>query len=240
MALGECEYIGDSRGFTQQGIPVQDAPRNDDKKRGIPSIRAVVTGNLVMLKFAFFIIWTAIGVAFIVVGAVYLNQCPAERYIPIYMIVAGAFSFAYWVLLPLKCISCTLWKIAGLIVSLFVFAWFIAGSVWVFRIYNPTDEQCYRPMYLFVFSILIIQYILIGIGLIAMVFSCLCCENSMFSKLCSCFNSCEESDSCGACGGCLQCCNCLQCCKSIQCSRCLDCCKCSRCCRCFDCCLTKA
>lgn len=126
---------------------------------------------ILVLQIAFFLIWTAIGVAFIVVGksknttecvsfnlliymyifsalwimafivinlkkclfffssvgAINLNNCLAQRYIPIYMIVAGAFSFAYWIVLLLNCFCPTLGKIFAVLVGLFVFAWFIAG-----------------------------------------------------------------------------------------------------------------
>ncbi|XP_072278603.1 uncharacterized protein [Pyxicephalus adspersus] len=196
-----------------------------------------------------FLTWTALGVAFIVVGAMNIFKCPEERFIPIYMVVAGAFSFAYWILLPLRCFFPTIGKILGLPIALFVFAWFIAGSVWVFRRYqvDPSKIRCDTHMYLFVFSILLIQWILIGIGIIGILLSCFFCKNSCIPEFFSCFDCCpclEESmclDCCKACpcldcekiSQCLDCgkiCQCLDCCNICQC---LDCCKI---CQCLDCC----
>ncbi|KAM4617691.1 transmembrane protein 272-like [Discoglossus pictus] len=127
-----------------------------------------------LVQVIFGLIWTALSIAMIVVGAMNLGGCPAQRFIPIYLIVAGAFSFSFWVLLPLEFCAPKVRKILSLIVALFCFAWFIAGSVWVFRIYRPTNAQCNTGMYLFAFSILIIQYIFIGFGIIFGLISCFC------------------------------------------------------------------
>ncbi|XP_073461301.1 uncharacterized protein [Aquarana catesbeiana] len=194
-----------------------------------------VNGVLQVIQYAFFLIWTAIGVAFIVVGAKNLNTCPAQPYIPIFMIVAGAFNFASWIILPVRCISYTLEKILAIIVFLFVFAWLITGSVWVFGIYRPTNLQCNTSMYLFVFSILIIQWIIIGFAVIGAVLSCLCYCNSCFDKPCKCFSCCpcsEDSQCCNICQ-CSEGCGCLKC---FQCSSCLNCSMCAKCCSCLDCC----
>ncbi|XP_063293930.1 transmembrane protein 272-like [Pelobates fuscus] len=121
------------------------------------------------------LIWTALGIAMIVVGALNLNNCPANRFIPIYLVVAGAFSLGYWILFPLQFCLPTLRKILAVLFALFWFAWFIAGSVWVFRAYRPpATGVCNISMYLFAFSILIIQYILIGLGIISGLITCCC------------------------------------------------------------------
>lgn len=198
-----------------------------------------------LLQIAFFFIWTAIGVAFIVVGAIHKNDCPVQGYIPIFMIVAGAFSFAYWIILPLRCFCPMLGNILAILVGLFVFAWFIAGSVWVFGVYRPSNAQCHTGMYLFVFSILIIQWIFIGFGVFGAILSCLCCKDSCFSKLFQCSSCCSEESQCLQCCNvcqclegcnCLESCACLKCCKCFQCSSCLNCSMCSKCCSCFECC----
>ncbi|XP_068115722.1 transmembrane protein 272-like [Hyperolius riggenbachi] len=202
-----------------------------------------------LLETLFFFFWTAIGVAFIVVGAIHLHDCPVERYIPIYMIVAGAFYFSYWVYLPLECFFPMVRRILMLLTGLFMFAWFIAGSVWVFRVYDISERACHKGMYLFVFSILIIQWIFIAIGLIGMLISCLCCENSCLNSIvqyfacssccesclqspCSCMNCCKSVQ----CGSCLDSCCCLESCNCLQCCSCLDDCKCLSCLKCFSCC----
>ncbi|XP_056384163.1 uncharacterized protein LOC130277510 [Hyla sarda] len=199
-----------------------------------------------IIQMAFFGIWTAISVALIVVGGKYRDECIEEPYIPVYMIVAGAFSFAYWVLLPFECCFPTLRRIVSILVAMFVFAWFIAGSVWVFRIYHITNRYCHKGMYLFIFSVLIIQYIFIGLGVIASLLACLCCENSCVARICKYFEAlleccpcleclrCFQNLSC-SCLKCLECCQNLPCCRWLKCCKCLDCCKCLQCCKCLDC-----
>ncbi|MEE6514941.1 hypothetical protein FKM82_023387 [Ascaphus truei] len=119
------------------------------------------------------LISTAIYIAMIVIGAIHINNCNIQPYIPIYMIVAGACSFSLWVLLPLEFCLPKARKILSVLVALFCFAWFIAGSVWVFSVYNTYPGNCDRTLYLFAFSILIIHYILIGLGIVfGLIFSC--------------------------------------------------------------------
>lgn len=207
------------------------------------------TGCCCNLKFLIqlitFGIWTALGVALIVVGARYRDQCAVEPYIPVYMIVMGAFSFAYWAILPLECCFPTLRRIISILVAMFVFAWFISGSVWVFRVYHITNRDCHNGMYLYVFAILLIQWILIGLGVIAALLACFCCENSIIGKICQLFTSCLEFCPCLECLRCLKCrscfgrclerCKCLQCCQCLMCARCLECCKCLQCLKCCPC-----
>ncbi|XP_075043630.1 transmembrane protein 272-like [Mixophyes fleayi] len=169
-----------------------------------------------LVELIFALIWTAICIALIVVGALNINNCNQEPNIPIFMIVAGAFGLAYWIFLPFDCCLPTVRKVFNILVALFLFAWFIAGSVWVFRIYPTQNRACDNGMYLFAFSILIIFYLFIGLGIIGSLIACCCCENSCFTGFFKCFELC----------------NCLKCCKSIQCSSCLKsciCCKCSQC-----------
>ncbi|XP_073419396.1 transmembrane protein 272-like [Dendrobates tinctorius] len=193
-------------------------------------------------------IWTPISIAFIVVGARNKENCAAQPFIPIYMIVAGAFTLAFWILIPLGCCLPMLKKILGSLVGLFLFAWFIAGSVWVFGIYRFQNRDCNNGMYLFVFSILIIQYIFIGIGIISALLSCFCCENLCCAKICRSFESCLNCCPCLGCLKCLQCTKCRESCQCLDCSNCLDSCRClecndcSSCCNCFQslCCCCKS
>ncbi|XP_075427304.1 transmembrane protein 272-like isoform X2 [Ascaphus truei] len=134
----------------------------------------VAQGINEMLQVIFGLVWTALGIAMIVIGAIHINQCNIEPYIPIYLIVAGAFSFSFWVLFPLEFCLPKARKILSVLVALFCFAWFIAGSVWVFRVYNTYPGNCDRTLYLFAFSILIIHYIFIGLGIVFSLIFCFC------------------------------------------------------------------
>jgi len=95
------------------------------------------------------LIGMALPVAEIVIGALYLNDCPAQYLLPIYLIVSGVFGLLSGSSSGgqrfsrnkdddeeeesgkakfMKCVGCF-----GNCVGMFVFAWFICGNVWTFQ-----------------------------------------------------------------------------------------------------------
>jgi len=76
-------------------------------------------------------------------GAKYKDDCPVESMIPIYLIVAGAVGIVT------NCCNCG-FKYTGsgdgeekqinplqAVVQLFLSAWFICGSVWIYELHRP-------------------------------------------------------------------------------------------------------
>ncbi|XP_069375308.1 transmembrane protein 272 [Paralichthys olivaceus] len=141
-----------------------------------------------------------IPVAQIAIGSVYLDDCPVQPYIPIYLIVSGVFGLMLALLSCLPCTQqptdgstnplsrlCVLWNS---MTSCFLFCWFIAGNVWIYSIYEPeytnnstnVDHYCNKTLYLFAFWITNLVYILFGLILV-----CGCCV--MF-----CFFLCGRAD----------------------------------------------
>lgn len=126
----------------------------------------------------------AIPLAMIIVGAIHLHDCPIERFIPIYLIVGGCFGVVQSVMTTSLRIKNQRQKKdeenarphpASGIVSCFLLAWFIAGSVWVYRIYgqvnmdNPSSvNYCHAGTYWFTF-------VLITAGYVSMALSLCCC-----------------------------------------------------------------
>lgn len=130
----------------------------------------------------------AIPIACIIIGVEYKDRCPAERYIPIYLIVLGSFGIlrnlvGLYSQIKIRssngdgeddghkakssfehCISC------------FLVIWFIAGNVWIYSIYEPeymdtsSLDYCDKGLYLFAFWLTTASYIVIGL----MCF-CMCC-----------------------------------------------------------------
>lgn len=141
----------------------------------------------------------AVGVpiAQVVIGALYLKSCPAQAYIPIYLVVMGAFTLSLTLLSCLPCTQepedggqstlssvCTAWNS---IVSFFLFCWFIAGNVWIYRIYQPSYEPsaaiyCNKTLYLFAFWTTSLVYIVIGgffvLGCCILIFMAICGRNA--------------------------------------------------------------
>lgn len=129
----------------------------------------------------------AIPITMIVIGAIYKDDCPRERFIPIYLIVAGSFGIVKNLSsLGQRCKNkddedadeknAKTNPFDGL-VSCFLFAWFIAGNVWIYRTYNDFSEDpasgayyCHPTLYYFAFWVTTATYILLGLCC-----CCICC-----------------------------------------------------------------
>ncbi|XP_075544287.1 transmembrane protein 272-like isoform X5 [Dermacentor variabilis] len=142
-----------------------------------------------------------IPVSMIVIGTTYLNDCPAEKYIPIFLVMGGVFGVLKTLLDV--CGKCRRPDNSGeaghsvaeeqraeertwsTLVNCFLFAWYVAGCVWVYRAYPPdyTNSEspafCDRTLYLFAFGLVTAG--LLSLGLVA---ACLCCL-TLFSLLSS-------------------------------------------------------
>ncbi|KAH3836050.1 transmembrane protein 272-like [Dreissena polymorpha] len=128
-----------------------------------------------------------IPITMIVMGAIHRikNDCPAERMIPIYLIVGGSFGI-------IKILSSIRQRcknkddedrdeknantnLFDKTINLFLFAWFIAGNVLIYRIHgewskDPTQANyCEPSLYWFAFWLTTAMYILVG-----SMFCCIC------------------------------------------------------------------
>ncbi|XP_037391488.1 transmembrane protein 272-like [Pygocentrus nattereri] len=137
----------------------------------------------------------AVPIIQIAISVVYLHDCPQQTYIPLYMIVSGVFGLLLGILSCLSCPKpnhngglyvltylCSVWNS---LVTLFLFCWLIAGSVWIYSIYpanyNKTrtgQPYCNKTLYLSAFWTTTLVYILLA-GLMVGVFCvvlCMCCS----------------------------------------------------------------
>ncbi|KAL1473700.1 hypothetical protein MTO96_021814 [Rhipicephalus appendiculatus] len=134
-------------------------------------------------------------------GTTYLSDCPAEKYIPIFLVMGGVFGVLKTLLDV--CGKCRRPDSSGeagrnvaeeqraeertwsTLVNCFLFAWYVAGCVWVYRAYPPdytnieSPAFCDRTLYLFAFGLVTAG--LLSLGLVA---ACLCCL-TLFSLLSS-------------------------------------------------------
>lgn len=153
----------------------------------------------------------AVPIAMIAVGAIHLDDCPVERFIPIYLLVGGCFG-ALQIILTLilrvknhlqennkpkdsgrqageegeedgkggggkkgtyKDTNASLHPCSGLI-SCFLFAWFIAGNVWVYRAFSTvTTSDVASPLYCNG-SVYWFAFVLITSGYACIALSCCC------------------------------------------------------------------
>ncbi|XP_078234316.1 transmembrane protein 272-like isoform X2 [Pogona vitticeps] len=113
----------------------------------------------------------------IVLGAVYLDQCPRQPLVPIYLMLL---SIVVLLLLGLSCVPCgngtdqqsALTRHLRAVTLLFLCAWFIAGSVWVYSIYPPDYESvgqpsfCHRTLFLFAFGVTTTLHVALALALL--------------------------------------------------------------------------
>jgi hypothetical protein len=128
----------------------------------------------------------ALPIAKLVLGILYVKECPINRNIPLYTIVAGACGLAIVILLLLSS-ACTYYRsmsnakksthrfliftiaffrgIQGAL-AIFLFIWFIFGNIWVFNARyrvqtdKPNDTNyCNATLYWFAFYVLIFTYV---------------------------------------------------------------------------------
>jgi len=125
-------------------------------------------------KIIIFILLAAIPISMICLGAVRYDECPMSKWIPLYMVVAGATLLVMMILglvaycthrKQTTCVVITVHTMLAL-VMLFNLAWNICGSVWVFSRWESWDLLkdsnvlgCYNDLYLFAFAYLIIFWI---------------------------------------------------------------------------------
>ena len=127
-----------------------------------------------------------IPVSMIVISLAYFDQCPLQRFIPIYLLVSGIVSV-------IKQISSLIQRFINSlrerdqenirsnpfdgIVGCFLFMWFIAGNIWIYGSFSAWDRYdpgsanyCHPTLYLFAFWIVTSTYIILMIMVM-----CGCC-----------------------------------------------------------------
>ncbi|TNN58882.1 hypothetical protein EYF80_030892 [Liparis tanakae] len=109
------------------------------------------------------VFFSIIPIAQIAMGAVYLDDCPREHFIPIYLIVAGVFGL---VLSGLSCLPCAQTPEDGTANPLHPIcaAW---NSLTV-------DPYCNRNLYMFAFWTTTVVYILLALFLVGGCCACVC------------------------------------------------------------------
>ncbi|XP_070552897.1 transmembrane protein 272-like [Ptychodera flava] len=164
------------------------------------SICEIIFGSALLLLgcLIFSAVSMAIPITMIIIGSIYKDDCPAEPYIPIYLIVSGAFVLAAFFLSACagdkkrrlvnddvedddsasygcaKCLSS--------LISLFLLAWFIAGNVWIYETYEPNysdataDNYCHETLYLFSFWLMNTTYIILGLSCCIGCLACCCSD----------------------------------------------------------------
>lgn len=127
-----------------------------------------------------------------IVGCVFRMDCPASRYIPVYLIMSGLvtiLTLAWLIVTQLDerfaqhldyyiKMHQMQWFLLGML-----FIWFLLGSYFVLKIAWPTHAQCHPVLYRFAFVIISAQ--IFFIGFVVMVALIVCCSSRSCCKYCS-------------------------------------------------------
>ncbi|XP_042911588.1 transmembrane protein 272 isoform X4 [Parasteatoda tepidariorum] len=115
-------------------------------------------------------------ISMVIIGTQYFGECPVEQFIPIYLIVGGAFGiFKNLLGYIARCKKNDdeqehiIHRSRDSIINCFLFAWFITGCIWTYRVYEPEYEDitspfyCNKTLYLFAFWLVTASFILSGL-----------------------------------------------------------------------------
>lgn len=118
-----------------------------------------------------------IPICMIVMGSIYLHECPQGEYIPVYLLVGGIFG----ILKQLLHLSSRVRQTeeerqdesvkqspTQHLLNCFMAGWFIIGSVWVYKEYEPNydpivGKYCNKNLYLFAFWLITAVYAILGL-----------------------------------------------------------------------------
>ncbi|XP_020278421.1 uncharacterized protein LOC109852048 [Pseudomyrmex gracilis] len=116
-------------------------------------------------------------ICMIVIGGLYLYDCPQGEYIPVYLLVGGGFG----VFKQLLTVSAKVRQRpeerdeermrqspTQILINCFMLGWFIIGSLWVYKEYEPNydpalGKYCNKTLYLFAFWLITSVYICLGV-----------------------------------------------------------------------------
>ncbi|XP_064102442.1 uncharacterized protein LOC135212693 isoform X1 [Macrobrachium nipponense] len=137
-----------------------------------------------------------------IMGVQYLNECPLEPKIPIYLLVGGCFGTlkGLWLLCQQvrsrryeriddafaedgldEIFTSTSYRATDVALTIFLVIWFGMGNYWVYRIYLPNfqvtlfkpNDWCSKTVYLFSVAQLIFVYVVLAVVLLTII--CLAC-----------------------------------------------------------------
>lgn len=201
-AINATAYRGPPPSYEEANDPNAPPPSYDSLFGRVREVHKSSSGFWDFLKNLFFYLLGKIGlmivigittivpICMLVVGSVYVNDCPAQRYIPVYLIVGGAFGLIKQMLslkigslrsrqADLEVPDSSLNASIRSLITSFLICWFITGCYWVYGAYEPNFKDpsslnfCNYTLYAFSFWLLSSVFIFVG-----SVIFLLCCISS--------------------------------------------------------------
>lgn len=172
-------------------IPVTRQPIRKKKASRIKPpglVNTLCTGGLSTIAVLIYLLFIlALPIAKLVLGVLYVKECPVNKSIPLYLIVSGACGLAIVSLLLLSSVCtfsrslikrersthglmlCTIAFSRGMqgAIKIFLFVWFFFGNIWIFGVRyrvrtdkpNDINNYCHPTLYWFAFYVLIFTYV---------------------------------------------------------------------------------
>ncbi|XP_032681945.1 uncharacterized protein LOC116849162 [Odontomachus brunneus] len=193
LPLGHPSTLTNERGAPpsyEEAIDPNAPPPSYDSLFGrMREARKVSKGIFDFLKNIIFLLLGTIGctiilgvtivvpICMMVIGGLYLYDCPQGEYIPVYLLVGGGFG----VFKQLLHLSARVRQRqeerdeerirqspTQTLINCFMLGWFIIGSMWVYKEYEPNydpalGKYCNKTLYLFAFWLITSVYICLGV-----------------------------------------------------------------------------
>lgn len=171
----------------------QQSTSNAGFLKVLPGILAGSVGCIICIG-----LMMALPISMIVMGAMYLDDCRVERFIPIYLVVGGTVSLFVNLAGLVESICqhkdpdrerstlSKIWNTCEGFIGCFMLAWFIAGNVWIYSTFSKftttpgEDTYCDPTLYWYAFWITTAGYILLGVFIVgACIIMCcvFCCAS---------------------------------------------------------------
>lgn len=134
---------------------------DSEKYRIVKNINVTIFSAV--LCAAVLIYFCIIPILMIYFGAAYFNECPAQKNLPIFLIVGGITTIIKTIIDILFRFKKGFEKerkrftVPFIILQIFLFAWFVIGCIWIYQMFQPVyddkfhPEYCNRTLYLFSF-----------------------------------------------------------------------------------------
>lgn len=121
--------------------------------------------------------------AYIIIGAIFIDKCPVNRMIPVYLIIAGILGLLQNGLMlmrkqvPNNEVASVSYRVCEGILMVVSFIWFLLGSIWVYSVvtrvcFKDEDEghdcYCNSVCYWFAFVMITLTYIFIVLVILVM------------------------------------------------------------------------
>ncbi|XP_071974006.1 transmembrane protein 272-like [Engystomops pustulosus] len=112
-------------------------------------------------------VWIILGVAMIVMGGLYKDDCLIQPNIPIFLLVTGVAHLVISSNLLLRILRQLYSVFLDTVIFFFMFCWFIAGSFWIFDMFDQKEGKCAKNLYLFAYGSMAFEWIILWLA-------CLC------------------------------------------------------------------